>query len=296
MSVAKAQLADAEARRRILNDFGTTLFVEAAAGTGKTTALVGRIVALICNGVSTLERIVAVTFTEKAAGEMKLRLRAEIERARNAKDLTPERSERLVKALSHLELARIGTIHAFCGDLLRERPVEAGIDPLFEVAAEDQAADLMDRAFDTWFQTALADPPEGVRRILRRRSKYQQPREALRNAAANLAEHRDFATAWRRDPFNRNSEIDELIRRLTELGKLGPKASSTQDNLVQNLNEIKRFIDENTRLEMIRGRDYDGLEFFLADLARKWSWNRKGLKKQLSEICLATRCLSAETL
>jgi ATP-dependent helicase/nuclease subunit A len=206
-------------------------------------------------------------------------LRAEIERARNAKDVTPERSERLAKALSQLELAHIGTIHAFCGDLLRERPIEAEIDPLFEVAADDQATDLMDRAFDSWFQNALADPPEGVRRILRRRSKSQQPRDALRNAAANLAEHRDFPTAWRRDPFNRNSEIDELIRRLTELGKLGPKASSLQDNLAQNLNEIKRFVDENARLEMVRGRDYDGLEFSLADLARKWSWNRKGLKK-----------------
>ena len=225
MTVSKAKLADAEARRRILTDFATTLFVEAAAGTGKTTALVGRIVALICEGVSTLDRIVAVTFTEKAAGEMKLRLRAEIERARNAEDVTPERSARLAKALSQLELARIGTIHAFCGDLLRERPVEAGIDPLFEVAAEDQAADLMDRAFDTWFQHALADPPDGVRRILRRRSRSQKPRDALRNAAANLAEHRDFPTSWRRDPFSRTSEIDELIRGLTELGELGPKAS-----------------------------------------------------------------------
>ena len=82
MTVSKARLADDEARRRILTDFATTLFVEAAAGTGKTTALVGRIVALICEGISTLDRVVAVTFTEKAAGEMKLRLRAEIERAR----------------------------------------------------------------------------------------------------------------------------------------------------------------------------------------------------------------------
>ena len=74
-------LPDAEARHRILTDFGTTLVVEAAAGTGKTTALVGRIVALIREGLGTLDRIVAVTFTEKAAGEMKLRLRTEIERS-----------------------------------------------------------------------------------------------------------------------------------------------------------------------------------------------------------------------
>jgi ATP-dependent exoDNAse (exonuclease V) beta subunit len=69
-------LADTEARRRILTEFGTSFFVEAAAGTGKTSALVGRIVGLVRTGAGTLDRVVAVTFTEKAAGEMKLRLRS----------------------------------------------------------------------------------------------------------------------------------------------------------------------------------------------------------------------------
>ena len=225
MTAPAPELADANARHRILHDFGTTLVVEAAAGTGKTTALVGRIVALICSGLSTLDRIVAVTFTEKAAGEMKLRLRAEIERARRVEDVTADRSARLEKALSQLELARIGTVHGFCGDLLRERPVEAGIDPLFEVAAEDEAKDLMDRAFDSWFQQVLADPPEGVRRILRRRSKSQQPREALRAAAASLADHRDFPAPWRRDPFSRTGQIDAVIGELAGLGELAVEAS-----------------------------------------------------------------------
>ena len=126
-------LANAMARRRILTEFGSSFFVEAAAGTGKTTALVGRIVGLVRAGTGTLDRIVAVTFTEKAAGEMKLRLRSEIERARTG--AAREQRDRLDRALKELELARIGTIHAFCGDLLHERPVEAGIDPLFEVAS-----------------------------------------------------------------------------------------------------------------------------------------------------------------
>jgi ATP-dependent exoDNAse (exonuclease V) beta subunit len=81
---------DSAARHRILTDLRTTLFVEAAAGTGKTTVLVGRIVALVRAGVSALERIAAVTFTEKAAGEMKLRT----DRARLAKTPVHER-ERL---------------------------------------------------------------------------------------------------------------------------------------------------------------------------------------------------------
>src|ERR1700716_3776420 len=122
-----SELADARARSRILTEFGTTFFVEAAAGTGKTTSLVGRIVGLIRSGVGTLARTVAVTFTEPAAGEMKLRLRLEIEKVRGG--APPEERARLDRALEELELARIGTIHAFCGDLLSERPIAARLDP-----------------------------------------------------------------------------------------------------------------------------------------------------------------------
>jgi ATP-dependent exoDNAse (exonuclease V) beta subunit len=179
--------ADARARERILTDFGTTLFVEAAAGTGKTTVLVGRIVALVRQGIGTLDRIVAMTFTEKAAGEMKLRLRSKIELALGSASM--HERVRLEHALSQLELARIDTIHAFCGDLLRERPVEAGIDPLFAVTAEDAAKQLAEQAFEGWFEEILDDPPEGVRRVLRRRSKDERPRASLRNALTRLIEH-----------------------------------------------------------------------------------------------------------
>ena len=217
------ELPDAEARRRIREEFGATFFVEAAAGTGKTTALVGRIVGLIRAGAGALGRIVAVTFTEKAAGEMKLRLRSEIEKARS--NATREERDRLDRALEELELARIGTIHAFCGDLLHERPIEAGIDPLFEVASEEEAEELADSAFEDWFQTILADPPEGVRRILRRRSGRQSPREQLRNAMQTLREHRDFSEPWRRQTFDRNGAIDALMTELSALGALAPRSS-----------------------------------------------------------------------
>ena len=270
-------LPDAEARHRILTDFGTTLVVEAAAGTGKTTALVGRIVALIREGLGTLDRIVAVTFTEKAAGEMKLRLRTKIERSRQ--DCAPEQQALLEQALRELELAKINTIHSFCGDLLRERPVEAGVDPLFEIVAEDEARDIADRAFESWFQAALANPPEGVRRILRRRSKDQRPREMLRSALDSLINCRDFPTPWRRDAFDRDGLIDALLAQLKELGDLAVKSSWHEDYLTRNLAEISRFIEENTQLEAVRGRDYDGLEATLRDLARAKSWKWKGAKK-----------------
>ena len=80
--MTNSHIADGEARQRICDDLDTSLIVEAAAGTGKTTALIGRILSGIINGRVNLGNVVAVTFTEFAAGELKLRLRSAIEDAR----------------------------------------------------------------------------------------------------------------------------------------------------------------------------------------------------------------------
>src|SRR5215510_14596935 len=82
MSSAQGKAAPKENRELIATELDKTLIVEAAAGTGKTTELVGRIVALIENRRATIVEIVAVTFSEKAAGELKLRLREQLERSR----------------------------------------------------------------------------------------------------------------------------------------------------------------------------------------------------------------------
>jgi len=274
-----APLADAQARRRIREDLDTTFFVEAAAGTGKTSELVARIVAAVRAGRSTLDNLVAVTFTEKAAGEMKLRLREEIERARALEPEASAERARFDAALEHLEVVRAGTLHAFCADLLRERPIEAGVDPLFEVAPEDEAERLLDAAFNAWFESALADPPEGVRRVLRRRPRgrdAQGPRAELRGALRALAEHRDFAAPWRREPFDREQAIDRLIGRLETLGALARRAAWAEDYLAKNLAEIARWTEELALRETVRARDYDGLEAELRELARSrqvhWHW------------------------
>ncbi len=270
---------DAEARRRIREELESTFFVEAAAGTGKTSALVSRIVSLVRSGKGELDRVVAVTFTEKAAGEMKLRLRAEIERARAEEGIGLKQRDRLETALSQLELARIGTIHGFCADLLRERPVEAGVDPLFEVAPEDESQRTLDRAFETWFQRILADPPEGIRRVLRRQPRgfgAQGPRDSLRQAAGSLVEHRDFEAPWKREAFDRNDAIDRVMEQLAELGSLAARADSSRDYLARNLEEVRNFIEENAQLESVRGRSHDGLEAELRELAKSrrihWHW------------------------
>src|SRR6202046_1718129 len=115
--VIDTRLDDRAARDRIRTSLAESLVVEASAGTGKTTELVARIVAVLASGLTTIERIVAVTFTNKAAGELKLRIRQELDSARQNAKRAKERAA-LEHALEHLEEASIGTIHAFCAQIL----------------------------------------------------------------------------------------------------------------------------------------------------------------------------------
>src|SRR5215469_10132021 len=95
-------LADQKARDLISNELDMTLVVEAAAGTGKTTELVNRIINVLASGRTTVDRIVAVTFTDKAAGELKLRLRIGLEKARSRDGLSNQEKRNLEDAVAHL--------------------------------------------------------------------------------------------------------------------------------------------------------------------------------------------------
>ncbi len=269
-------LADADARHQIASSLDATLIVEAAAGTGKTTALVERIVRMIAQGRASVDQIVAVTFTEKAAGELKLRLRERLDTVRLEADAGSVERQRLDLALTQLEEAHVGTIHAFCADLLRERPIEAGIDPLFEVLIEPAAARLFDEAFGRWLQDELADPSEGVRRALRRSAFGGEdgPVDRLRKAAWELAQWRDFTTPWTRPPFDRVAAIDSAIVLLHDLAELTRNPSSRNDPLFFGSDAVRRLSDE-IRLQQTFGDAgpvddlyYDGWEAGLVDLSR----------------------------
>jgi ATP-dependent helicase/nuclease subunit A len=130
-----APLTDAEARRRIHVNTGETLFVEAGAGSGKTSSLVGRITELVLHDGVALRGIAAVTFTEKAGAELRDRIRAALERAGG---------EAAEQALDDLDGAVIGTLHSFAQRILAEHPIEAGLPPLVEVADELSSAVALD--------------------------------------------------------------------------------------------------------------------------------------------------------
>ncbi|MCI0838142.1 MAG: UvrD-helicase domain-containing protein [Chloroflexi bacterium] len=119
---------DAAARRVIREALDQTLFVEAGAGTGKTSALVDRFVALVRGGTE-IDRIAAVTFTEKAAAELRERVRGALEEAQDEAEVGPH----MAVALESLDRAQISTIHSFAQTLLRAFSAQAGVDPDFEV-------------------------------------------------------------------------------------------------------------------------------------------------------------------
>lgn len=129
---ADAELSSDEGAREIIrHDLDGTHFVEAGAGTGKTSALVGRILELVADGRARIDEIAAITFTEAAAAELRERVRQELER--NASDRPCERRDRVRAALLDIESAPISTLHGFARRLLAEHPFEAGLPPRFEV-------------------------------------------------------------------------------------------------------------------------------------------------------------------
>ncbi|HEY7500189.1 MAG TPA: UvrD-helicase domain-containing protein [Vicinamibacterales bacterium] len=271
-------MIDRIARDAIANDLDSTLIVEAAAGTGKTTELVNRILRILAAGKTTIGKIVAVTFTEKAAGELKLRLREALERERMPAG--GDARARLDEALTKLEEAHVSTIHGFCADLLRERPVEARVDPLFTVLTEAQAERLFAEAFGGWLQEQLANPREGLRRALRRSAGWpfgrrpqgqDGPIDRLRQAAWDLSEWRDFPEPWTRRPFSRSAAIEDLVRDVHAFAAMTESPSYARDNLFLDTAGVRHLSQEIRTQRSIGVLDEDGWEARLVDLSRQRS-------------------------
>jgi ATP-dependent helicase/nuclease subunit A len=135
----RATPGDQHQRDRLVAELDRTLFVEAGAGSGKTTQLVRRIVELLLSGtVADIAQLAAITFTEAAAAELRDRVRERLEREADAHAPGTTTRARIDAALDHLDDAAISTLHGFAQRLLAGHPIEAGLPPGFEV--EDEIA------------------------------------------------------------------------------------------------------------------------------------------------------------
>jgi len=149
---------DNKARRAIVDDLESCILVEAGAGSGKTYSLVQRMVALVRENSCTVDRMAAVTFTRKAAAELKGRFQVELEKTL-AREADADKKGRLDRALSDLDRCFLGTIHSFCALLLRERPIEAGLDPDFEELDDLEDALLQERVWEDYLNGVRAAAP-----------------------------------------------------------------------------------------------------------------------------------------
>ncbi|MCS6953848.1 MAG: UvrD-helicase domain-containing protein [Bryobacterales bacterium] len=130
---------------------GQDVCVSAGPGSGKTRVLVERFCWLVEQGVSPL-RILAITFTEKAAGEIKNRL---VEAFRDRPDTRRQ-----------VERAWVSTIHSFCARLLREHALAAGLDPEFAVLDEPASAEMLAESVRETWDALCAGDPHGLRALL----------------------------------------------------------------------------------------------------------------------------------
>jgi len=237
---ARAEPIDAAVREAVRTRLDRSLCVEAGAGTGKTTVLVERIVELVARGEAEVEQIAVITFTEKAAAELSARVRQRLE-ARAEE--TPEGSvrNRLERALAGLHRAHVETIHAFAGNVLRERPVEARLDPGFEVLDRLEAEIDFDRAYREWVTTLLAAPHPDLDRALNR---GLHPRE-LRQAAEALEQHRHLIPL---DPMTSpEPDLGGLVAWLEgeaapELERLDPLCHDEEDPAHVQVPAVREFI------------------------------------------------------
>ena len=184
-------IPDSHVRRLAVTTFNRNVVVVAGAGTGKTTLLVSRFVHTLMREPSParITEIVALTFTNKAAAEMKIRLRDQLaalaqsghnqQREKTSGIVTVEElredyqlssaqvSERAGAALLDLEKAQIGTVHSFAAHLLRLNPIESGVDPLFQEDDGSQFERFFNQAWEFWLDQELG--PHGANHLCWRR-------------------------------------------------------------------------------------------------------------------------------
>jgi ATP-dependent exoDNAse (exonuclease V) beta subunit len=203
---------------------GGEVFVSAGAGTGKTAVLVERVVRAVCDRGLDVDSILVITYTRRAAGELRTRIRAALaERGRH--DLARE-----------LDGAWISTIHGFCARLLKAYPLAAGLDPRFRELDEAQAAVLRSEAFgEALAEFCAGDDPQRLELLAtygsdRLRRMLTSVYETLRAAGREL----DLAVAPRPELGER---VDELRGAAGSLAS-DPAATDAQRRTASELLEL----------------------------------------------------------
>ncbi len=291
---------DQAARDRIERDLASTLFVEAGAGSGKTTALVGRVVALVTSGEVELRQIAAITFTEKAGAELRDRVRRKLQETAEAEGPAAERCR---AALAQLDSAAIGTLHAFAQRLLSEHPVEARLPPKVEVLDEVSSAVAFDRRWARVLDQLLDDPTL-ERTILLLHSAGVDPGK-LRSLALAFERSWDLVEDLVPAQCPEPPRVADLLPKLhTELTALAALASHCIDPTDKLLAAVESFAPYASALEGAGDDDLDVLEVLRAvpgyrkNAGRGPAWRgcKEQVLEQLSVVCATVEAIRGGVL
>ena len=245
--------------------------VSAGAGTGKTRVLVERFIYLIEHSLARCGEILAITFTEKAAQEMKARIAREL----GARGLEEARRE--------LENAYIGTIHSFCARILREHPVEAGVDPDFRVLEEDRANLLQAAVQDDLIESRFQEP--AMFDLLRLYSE-----QTIKKAIQSVTEKahtlsltlREEALSVLSSPLmGEDKGGGDLNTPHPDLPPQGGKESSLGRCLTENV-KVK-VLSALEALRHLKGREFDGAEIEAAIEKPVGHWDEVEILRQIGK-------------
>ncbi|MHB9029004.1 MAG: UvrD-helicase domain-containing protein [Candidatus Latescibacterota bacterium] len=211
---------DSEQKLAATSD-GAEVVVSAGAGSGKTSLLVGRYLYELMTNTVPMHEIAAITFTNKAADQMKARI------ARRIPELTiryPEHAGLWTGLVERIHTAPISTIHSFCNSILRAYPLEAGIDPLFQIINETTLAGLKREAWQQFFELRMDEEPDRCGVLLRALGM-----RGLRQIMMGLIDRRAHVITWLdRHGIPDPESLEESYRRFI-LGRLGKYRSLLRD-------------------------------------------------------------------
>ena len=241
--------ADQAARDRIRDSLDETLFVEAGAGTGKTTSLVDRVLGLVSTGRATLDRIAVITFTDSAAAELRDRVREALEQAVDDPAQGDLERDRCRQGISDIDQASIQTLHSFAADLLQARPLEAGLPPGFQVM-DRIAADLdFEDEWQRWLDATLDDAASG--RSFALAISLGMSVEQMRQIA--LAFHREYdrlqGVSFQFPADAPATSVTALVRAAPELERLCQYAGRGEDDRL--VGHVRAVLSSTRRLQEV---------------------------------------------
>jgi len=275
---------DDEARIAIRTELDTNMLVEAGAGSGKTTLMVDRLLAYIARGTP-VDALAAVTFTKKAANELRQRLEVKMEdraRAQNG-----EVQQRFVVALQNRERMFIGTVHAFCARILREHALEAGLPPDFVELDQAESNGLRDSSWRRFVEFAARENSSLLADVVR----VGVDPLGLFEAFKSREQYRDVEFPAPDMPCPDHVAIRESLLRLIAAAQLLRVSSGTgRDDLQKTLDRLLRGYQVHNQWENVAEFAQD-ITVLLSKTARKLTqkyWGDTKEAKARSKVFAAT--------